>query len=308
MDETDIRFCQMLFTDSRIPIRELSDRLNISIQATHRRIQILKDEGLIHRFKASLSIGYLRAVRVLMEGISQGDPDDVMKALRKNEMVHSVFIGEGQPHLFLECIIRDIKDMDSLVEYLRKKVDIPNPNVLLDSQVKFGEKVLDTRYKGPSELTMLDYKIIHALYEDARLPIGDIAEKCDASARTVKRRLDRLMEDGAIDFSIDWRPGNASGLTAMLAVILEEGADQKKVRNELYNRFSGSLFVITTLSNVPGLISSYAWSPSIKRYNELMDDIKGCNGVAGVQSSVLKDGWVQDTWRDKMLIEKVEEQ
>ena len=102
MDETDIRLCQMLFTDSRIPIRDLADKLNISIQATHRRIQILKDEGLIHRFKASLSIGYLHAIRVLVEGISQGNPDNVLKTLRKNDHVHSVFIGEGQPHFFLE--------------------------------------------------------------------------------------------------------------------------------------------------------------------------------------------------------------
>lgn len=305
MDETDIRLCQMLFTNSRIPIRELSDRLNISIQATHRRIQILKEEGLIHRFKASLSIGYLHAVRVLVEGISQGNPDDVEKALRKNDLVHSVFIGEGQPHFFLECIIQDIKDLDSLVEYLRKKVEIPNPNVLLDSQIRFGEKILDTRYKGPSELSRLDYQIINALYEDARLSIGDIAEKCDASARTVKRHLDRLMEKGAIDFSIDWRPGYASGLTAMLAVILKEGGDQKQVRDELFNKFNGSLFVIITLSNVPGLISSYAWSPSIKKYNELLEAIRNCDGVKEVYSSVLKNGWVQDTWRDKLLKEKI---
>jgi DNA-binding Lrp family transcriptional regulator len=295
----------MLFTNSRIPIRDLSDKLNISIQATHRRIQILKDEGLINRFKASLSIGYLHAIRVLVEGISQGNPDDVVKRLRNNDMVHSVFIGEGQPHLFLECIIRDIKDMDSLVEYMRKKIEIPNPNILLDSQVKFGENVLNTRYKGPAELSPLDYQIIHALYEDARLPIGDIAEKCDASTRTVKRHLDRLMENGAIDFSIDWRPGNASGLTSMLAVILKESADQKKVRDELYEKFSGSLFVITTLSNVTGLISSYAWSSSIKKYNELLVAIKDCDGILDVQSSLLKDGWMQDTWRDKLLKEKI---
>ena len=91
----------------------------------------------------------------------------------------------------------------------------------------------------------------------------------------------------------------------MLAVILKEGVDQKGVRDELYEKFSGSLFVITTLSNVPGLISSYAWSSSIKKYNELLEAIKQCDGIKDVQSSVLKDGWVQDTWRDKLLKEKI---
>ena len=67
----------------------------------------------------------------------------------------------------------------------------------------------------------------------------------------------------------------------------------------------GSLFNITMLSNISNLISSYAWSPSIKRYNELLDGIRGCDGVANVLSTVLRDGWVQDTWRDKLLKEKI---
>ena len=61
----------------------------------------------------------------------------------------------------------------------------------------------------PSDLTRFDHQIIRALYEDAQLPIGDIDEKCDATARIVKRLLDRLMEGGAFDFIIDWRPENA---------------------------------------------------------------------------------------------------
>lgn len=308
MDETDIRLCQMLFINPRTPIRELSDRLNISIQATHRRIQLLRDEGLIHRFRASLSIGYLSAIRVLIEGISQGKSDEVEEALRKNEQVHSVFIGEGQPHYFLECLIRDINDLDLLVEYLRNRAQIPKPNVLFDSQVRFGKKVLDTQYRGPTELSRIDFQIINVLNEDARMSIGDIAQRCDASARTVKRRLERMVADGAIDFSIDWRPGNASGLTAMMAIILRRGVDQRMVRNDLNNLFGGNIFVITTLSNIPGLISCNAWASSIKRYNELIDEMKRCHGVVDVHSSVLKDGWVQDTWRDRLLREEVRKQ
>ena len=305
MDETDIRMCQLLFTNSRIPVRDLADRLEISVQATHRRIQILRDEGLIDRFKASLSLGYLRAIRVMIEGISKGDPEMVGKELKNNEFVQSVFLGEGQPHYFLECIIRDIRDLDTLVQYLRTVALIEDPNVLFDSQVKFGEKVLDTNYRGPDDLSKLDYKIIHALYEDARMQVGDIALKCDASARTVRRHLDKLIEDGAIDFIIGWRPGNATGFTSMLGIILEDGADAKKVRDLLNERFGGSLFLVTTLSNVTGMLSSYSWSPSMKKYNELLEGIRSSDGVRQVVSSLLKDGWVQDTWRDKLLKERI---
>ncbi|MBN1538692.1 MAG: Lrp/AsnC family transcriptional regulator [Candidatus Thermoplasmatota archaeon] len=306
MDETDIRLCQMLFANSRIPIRELADRLDISVQATHRRMQILKEEELVIGFRASLSLGYLRAIRVLIEGVSKGRPEDVEKALRSNDKIQSIFIGEGQLQYFLEAIIHDITDLDPVVAFLRNEANIPTPNVLFHSQVHFGKKMLDTGYKGPSELSRLDFQIIHVLHEDARMAIGDIAEKCNASARTVKRHLDRLIEDGAVNFGVDWRPGNASGMTAMLGILLKEDANPMKVRNELNQRFDGALFNLTMVSNISGLISSYAWSPSIRRYNELLDGIKECDGVANVLSAVLRDGWVQDTWRDKLLREKAE--
>jgi DNA-binding Lrp family transcriptional regulator len=268
-------------------------------------MQVLKDEGLIHGFKASLSIGYLHAVRVLFEGISQGESHKVTKGLREHESVQSVFIGEGSPQYFLECILRDIKELDSFVGYLRKTAQIPNPRILIDSQVRFGKQFLENIYSGPEKLSRLDYQIIDVLHMDARMSVGDIAVECHKSARTVRNHLNRLIEDGAIDFTIDWRPGNASGLTAMLAIILQEDADQRQIRDELNRRFGGSLFLIATMSNVPGLISSNAWSPSMKKHNELIDGINKCEGVKQVLSTILKDGWVQDTWRDKLLKDKV---
>ncbi len=304
MDETDIRLCQMLFVSSRAPVRELADKLGISVQATHRRMQLLKEEGLVHHYKASLSLGYLRAIRLLIEGRSTGSPEEVEKALRQNEMVQSVFVGEGQDHYFLECILHDIRDIDPLVEYMRTAVQMPEPHVLFDSQVRFGEKVLDSNYKGVPELSKLDHQIVNALHEDARMSVADIAARCDASVRTVTKHLDRLMEDGAVHFDIDWRPGNASGLTAQMAIILRKDADLKRTRDEIDRRFGGSLFLTASLSNVVGMVISNAWAPSMKKYNELIESIRNCPGVENVFSTVIKNGWMQDTWRDKLLREK----
>ena len=44
----------------------------------------------------------------------------------------------------------------------------------------------------------LDYEIINALKEDVRMPSAKIAEKIGAQGRTVSRRIDRLIELGAI--------------------------------------------------------------------------------------------------------------
>lgn len=44
----------------------------------------------------------------------------------------------------------------------------------------------------------LDYKIIKALKNDVRMPAAQIAEEIDANSRTVSRRIERLIELGAI--------------------------------------------------------------------------------------------------------------
>ena len=43
MDATDIRLSQMLMKNSRVPYREMAGKLGISLQAVHRRIQVLID-------------------------------------------------------------------------------------------------------------------------------------------------------------------------------------------------------------------------------------------------------------------------
>jgi DNA-binding Lrp family transcriptional regulator len=304
MDETDIRLCQMLFINARAPVRDLADRLDISVQATHRRMQILKEEGLVSRYKASLSLGYLKAMRLLVNGHSPVEFETVARALRGQEYIQSVFVGEGGQY-FLEGIIRDMNDIDSVVEYVRRDVGIAEPQVSFDSLVKFGDETWESRYRRQGELPSLDHLIVHALHEDARMSVSDIAIRCDASVRKVTRHLDKMIEDGAIDFYLDWRPGNVTGLTSLTGIILKKDTDPKQVREEIDRRFGGSLFLTASLRNFAGVIISNAWSPSIKKYNELLEDIRATPGVESVSSTILKDGWIQDTWRDKLLEGKI---
>jgi len=73
MDEVDLRLCQMLWKDPRIPYREIADKLSISIQAVHRRVKILMDMNVIRFFRANVSLGYLGAVPVNVTGRSEAE-------------------------------------------------------------------------------------------------------------------------------------------------------------------------------------------------------------------------------------------
>lgn len=45
MDEIDIPVCRLLSMDTRMPCRDLADKLGISVSAVHARLKTLTDEG-----------------------------------------------------------------------------------------------------------------------------------------------------------------------------------------------------------------------------------------------------------------------
>jgi len=304
MDETDIRLCQMLFANSRMPVRELADKLNISIQATHRRMQHLREIGVIHRCISFLSVEYLRTIRVYTSGRTGiRDYREVKRLLNENDMVY-VVLAAGEDLLNISFIPREMNDLDGIARFLRDKIRIPDPLISVESQVSFGGTVLNRKYTGPPELSPVDYRIVHALQGDSRKAVEDIAKELNLSARTVKRHLDRMIDDGAIEFGLDWNPAYSTGITSLIAVRAKPGVDVRQIRSRLNERFGGSLIFITSFVNPLDVLGCYSWTPTVMRQKEIVGEIGRMEEVDHTLSTLLQDGWVQETWRDRMLFEK----
>ena len=86
MDEKDLQMCQILFLNSRIPIRDLSDALDISIQAAHRRLTNLAETGVIKKFTANISLSYLGIIQYCIGGKSKIQTfDDIIEVLSTSD-------------------------------------------------------------------------------------------------------------------------------------------------------------------------------------------------------------------------------
>ena len=304
MDETDVRLCQMLFADSRTPVRELADTLDISVQATHRMMKNLMAAGIIHRCISFLSVEYLRTGRVYVSGRTEvKDYRELKEILKDNDMVYVVLVA-GEDFLNISFIPREMGDLDAIARYVRTAVRIRDPMISIESRVRFGDTILNRRYTGPLELSGVDYRIVHSLQEDSRKAIDEIAEELNLSARTVTRHLDRMIEDGAIEFGLDWDPASSTGITSLIMVEAAPGADLGKIGNRLNRDFGGSVIFTTSFVNLPNVLACYSWTATVRRQKELVDAIGRTEGVEHVQSTLLQDGWVQETWRDRLLREK----
>src|SRR5512142_763254 len=79
----------------------------------------------------------------------------------------------------------------------------------------------------------LDYQIIQALHADARVAASEIARLTGANERTIRKRIDRLVEQGVVRLSAILDP-HAFGYVTAADVFLEvEAAQEQKVTKAL---------------------------------------------------------------------------
>ncbi len=81
IDETDRRILRALQKDARMTNAQLSDRVNLSPSACHRRVQALEKSGLIRDYVALLDPRKLeRPATVFVEITLSGQTDEVLDA------------------------------------------------------------------------------------------------------------------------------------------------------------------------------------------------------------------------------------
>jgi Lrp/AsnC family leucine-responsive transcriptional regulator len=305
MDISDIRLIGQLLHDSRTPYRELADNLGLSVQAVHRRIQVLVEAGVIKRFTAHLSVPYLGAVPVYISGVSASNSlDAVLEKLRAGDRVELAATSGGNM-IFTRSLLRGISELERHIEFVKSAAAVANPlPVGIEGVNQVGDRAAVRAPKRLIELTTLDYRLVDVLHGDSRLAVADIADKLGVSAKTVSRRLDRLTEAGAVEFTLQVQLGAASGTTALVLFALKPGVDKNLVRKSLNDRFGTSIVMLTTYSNLPDKLFFMCWAQTTVNINEMVEAVSKDESVLGVRSYVLYNAYWFDTWRDRVLAGK----
>jgi Lrp/AsnC family leucine-responsive transcriptional regulator len=115
LDATDRRILNVLQKEGRITNAELSERVNLSPSACHRRTQRLEDEGYIAAFVALLDAKRLgRATTVFVEITLQGQAEELLDAFEK-EVARIPHILEchlmaGSADYLLKIMVEDTED------------------------------------------------------------------------------------------------------------------------------------------------------------------------------------------------------
>ena len=265
MDKIDLSLIMMLLQDSRTPYRDLAERLGLSVNAVHRRIQELVTAGVIKHFNTKIRLEAFSGVSVLINGKLLGGNSDKYEAIGAHEYIYWVSLA-GDNKLYIGGYLPSVNDLDKLLGFLKEQG-------LTDTE--YGIEPI-TEYNGSvkiEDLDTLDYQILEYLQNDARMNTSDIATELEVSARTVRRRVTAMDESGLIHCSLEWYPSASKDIISMLDIDLREGVEKEQRRWELFAKYMPNFLYPFTFINIGCLVSALVWTDTMRSLQELTNSL-----------------------------------
>ncbi|MHA1107127.1 MAG: AsnC family transcriptional regulator [Promethearchaeota archaeon] len=291
MDEIDLFLLKKLLENSRLTYRELADMTNMSLSATHKRINNLVDNEIIKAYTARPSAIALKYLSVLIFGTSNAKSvDAISKELGQHENINFIGIA-GAKSLSISAFLRDISELQELSIYVSKTAQISEPFV----------GIVNVPYiTTPEPLTGIDYKILKSLNRDSRKPVTDIADDVGVSTKTVRKRLDRMIENNLVDFSIEWSEKAENNLTTGFHLHLKEGTDIDSTIQHMHEKYSQNVIACLSFSNIPNFITMYTWTKSTQESQEIQEELQ-TEGFKDIIPYIALSSDFYDCWIDQLL-------
>ena len=290
MDEIDLTILRKLLENSRMTYRELAEITNMSVSAVHKRVKNLVDDGITNAFIARPSLLALKYLSVILFGRSKAKSmTAVSKELGQNENIKFVGIAGGK-FLHISAFLRNISELQNFGVNVSKTAQINEPTIA----------ILNLPYMTtPEPLTTIDYKILKVLNRDARKPITDVADDVGLSAKTVRKRLNRMIENKLASFTIEWMPQKNSFIV-ISHVTLNEGTDVNSTIQYINEKYSKNIAYCFSYSNIPNFITVHTWAKNAQDSMRIQEELQK-EGFKDVIPYIYLSAEWYDCWVDQLL-------
>lgn len=300
-----MKIITLLLVNSRLSYREIAGYLGLSVNAVYKRVQILIELDIIHKFTARINPYAANAIYTLIFGESKAENMNLVTSkLGEHENTYNIILS-SRNYLYIGALLKDIHELDEYSSFVSQIAEIQNPSVGLLHGVYYSSP---KRYNIPRSRTMtanldkLDIGIIRSLNKDSRKPISEVADDTNSTSNTVRRRLNRMIKEGLIELSIQFNPVSANDIFALLQISLSHSSNKEEMAQHLADNYQPNIFFCWAFSNLPNLLLCYTWCNNMNELNNIIQKLKK-EKVESVIADVLLKGLFYDTWKEKMLYE-----
>ena len=160
-------------------------------------------------------------------------------------------------------------------EKLDLLIDVIGQDLLIQNQTVVFENVRE-------QPTYIDFKIIRCLLDNPRMEILDIAEKISMSSKTVARRLEKMIENNVLDFTIQCNFTAIRGyIVSVVSANIEKGS-YGKVLERSYAGITDSFCVYSPMLSQQDVIYWIFFSKDVFALDSVIKTIESYPGVRKV--------------------------
>jgi Lrp/AsnC family leucine-responsive transcriptional regulator len=190
VDRLDFELLSALFRDARASYESLGETVGLTANAVKARVRRMSADGLLQGFAAHPAPGLLglREGLLVFTGIEdlEDREDDLLRNLPDVSGIRFMDVTHDRS-LVLWVQHRDDADWERIERAAASLVGKPPA---WDLRLPAG---------APERaLTAADWRIVRALVPDGRLALKEIVKRSNVSTKTAKRRLNGLLESGAL--------------------------------------------------------------------------------------------------------------
>jgi DNA-binding Lrp family transcriptional regulator len=254
--------------------------------------------NVIRGFTTKVSLSTLGVFHILIHGRSKVESTyAIMEELGNHDSIYWITLAGGN-YVYVGAHLRGIQELPAFVDFVGETGRMP------DATVGIVHEDFSGRGQSLEELFRpLDWEIIRSLSHESRKATSSIAEEVGASSKTVRRRLKRLIDEGLVEFSIEWYPSATNDINT--AVHLGPGsASAEEVIERFMTEYQPNALFAWRFSNLRDQVIAFLWAPSMNKLRELTERMGGDEAFNSTTPTILYAGNLYDTWRDRLVDEK----
>jgi DNA-binding Lrp family transcriptional regulator len=298
VDGTDLKILNLLAKNGRLSYRSIGLTIGLTTKSVKSRVDRMLAAKVIERFLARVNpsiIGYKRIYAFV---------------LRKNK------------------VNQELLDRINLVGDIQYQFEVMGGVIGFDIAIKEGTEdkvelllsslrpvllglIRSRNREVRHNLTQTDYAIMKHLIKNPRMEIGDIAAATAISPKTVRRRLDKMITNHVLEFSIQPNPDAMKGyIVFFLDVRVKNRSDHQNVLQRIYEELHGHFMLSSDMSNQEDSIGLLLGSEdaigieSIRSRTESFDGVEQANTFLPIKLACPQE-WILKAI-DKKLAESAE--
>ena len=203
----------------------------------------------------------------------------------------------GGNYLYVGAYLQNISELQPYVDFVKEKAQMSDPTV----GIVHGEPPVASH---DTTLYPLDYRIIYALRKNSRKRVSEVAEEVVVSTKTVRRRLSRIIREGLIELSMEWYPDVSNDIMTIFHLHLKPSLDRRKIGPLFIRKYSPNVLFFWSFSNLPNYLIYVVWTGAMKKLRDIREGFQSEEVFESIVPNVLYTGYIHDTWRDKLVLEK----